>query len=152
MENEEHDKSRTQQHGFIREPPLREHMVGSEGSWELETHFMCAAIYYQSTKISSVPKHLTHSTFNLIGSCNKNPNIQSHKATKNTYALIRYFFFQNSLKVETVKELEIKRDGNILHNVTNHILYSLRAQVGKFTADFYLVLSNRAQFLYVCLI
>ena len=49
VENEEHDKGRTQQHGFIREPPLREHMVRSEGSWELETYFMCATIYYQST-------------------------------------------------------------------------------------------------------
>ena len=51
-----------------------------------------------------------------------------------------------------MKELEIKSDGNILYNVTNNILYSLRAQVGKFTADFYLVVSNRAQFLFVCLI
>ena len=51
VENEEHDKSRKQQHGFIREPPLREHMVRSEGSWELETYFMCATIYYQSTSL-----------------------------------------------------------------------------------------------------
>ena len=127
-------------------------MVRSEGSWELETCFVCATIYYQSTKISSVPKHPTHSTFNLIGSCNKNSNVQSHKATKIHTLSYAFFFFQNSLKVETVKELEIKSDGNILYNVTNHILYSLRAQVGKFTADFYLVLSNRAQFLFVCLI
>ena len=49
VENEEHDKSRKQHYGFIREPPLREHMVRSEGSWELETYFMCAALYYQST-------------------------------------------------------------------------------------------------------
>ena len=49
MENEEHDKSIKQQHGFIREQPLREHMVRSEGSWELEIYFMCATIYYQST-------------------------------------------------------------------------------------------------------
>ena len=49
VENEEHDKSRTQQHGFTREPPLREQMVLSEGSWELETYVMCATIYNQST-------------------------------------------------------------------------------------------------------
>ena len=51
VENEEHDKSRTQQHGFIRERPLQEHMVRSGGSWELETYFMCATIYYQSTSL-----------------------------------------------------------------------------------------------------
>ena len=51
VENEEHDKSRKQQHGFIREPPLREHMVRSEGSWELETYFMYGTIYYQSTSL-----------------------------------------------------------------------------------------------------
>ena len=54
MENEEHDKSRKQQHGFIREPPLREHMVRSEGSWELETYFMCTTIYYQSTPTNAI--------------------------------------------------------------------------------------------------
>ena len=38
-----------------------------------------------------------------------------------------------------MKKLEIKSDG-ISHNVTYHILYSLRAQVGKFAVDLYLVL------------
>ena len=33
-------------------------------------------------KISLVPKHQAQSTFNLIDSCNKHPNIQSHKAAK----------------------------------------------------------------------
>ena len=44
----------------------------------------------------------THSTFNLIGSCNKHPNIQSHKATK-IHALtpLTYeLFFLNSSKNE----------------------------------------------------
>jgi len=35
--------------------------------------------------------------------------------------------------------LEIKSDG-ILHKVTYHILYSLRAQVAKFAVELYLVL------------
>ena len=33
-------------------------------------------------KISLVPNRPIHSTFNLIGSCNKHSNIQSHKVTK----------------------------------------------------------------------
>ena len=41
--------------------------------------------------------------------------------------------------IETVKVVEIKSDG-ILHKVTYHILYSLRAQVAKFAVDLYLVL------------
>ena len=51
-------------------------------------------------KISLVPKHQTHSTFNLIGSCNKHPNIQSHKATKiHTLTPLTYeLFLQNSSK------------------------------------------------------
>ena len=42
----------------------------------------------------------THSTFNLIASCNKHPNIQSHKATKiYTLTPLTYdIFFQNSSK------------------------------------------------------
>ena len=42
----------------------------------------------------------THSTFNLIGSCNKHLNIQSHKATKiHTFTPLTYeLFFQNSSK------------------------------------------------------
>ena len=49
-------------------------------------------------KISLVPKHPTQGTFNLIGSCNKHPNIQSHKATKiDTLTPLTYeLFFQNS--------------------------------------------------------
>ena len=43
--------------------------------------------------------------------------------------------------IETVKVLEIKSDG-ILHKVTYHILYNLRAQVAKFAVDLYLVLVN----------
>ena len=40
----------------------------------------------------------THRTFNLIGSCNRNPNTQSHKDTKiHTLKLSTYeLFFQNS--------------------------------------------------------
>ena len=47
----------------------------------------------------------THSTFNLIGSCNRNPNTQSHKDTKiYTLKLSTYeLFFQNS----SIKRVEI---------------------------------------------
>ena len=42
----------------------------------------------------------THSTFNLIGPCDKHPNIQSHKATKihTTKPLTYELFFQNNSK------------------------------------------------------
>ena len=38
-----------------------------------------------------------------------------------------------------MKEQEIESDG-ILHNVTYHLLYSLRTRLGKFAVDLYLVL------------
>ena len=40
----------------------------------------------------------THSTFNLIGPCNRRPNTQGHKATKiHTFKPLTYeLFFQNS--------------------------------------------------------
>ena len=42
----------------------------------------------------------THSTFNLIGPCNKHPNIQSHKGTNihMLKPLTHELFFQNSSK------------------------------------------------------
>ena len=48
------------------------------------------------------------STLNLIGSRNKHPNIQSHKATKiHTLTPLTYeLFFQNSSK------MDLQRDGN----------------------------------------
>ena len=46
---------------------------------------------------------------------------------------------RHQTNIETVKVLEIKSNG-ILHKVTYHILYSLRAQVAKFAVDLYLVL------------
>ena len=46
----------------------------------------------------------THSTFNLIGSCNKHPNIQRHKAIKtHTLKPLTYeLFFQNSSKTKEI--------------------------------------------------
>ena len=60
VENEEHDKNRTKQHGFIREPLLREHMVRSEGSWELETYFIYATIYSTRPRSSKLKVFYTN--------------------------------------------------------------------------------------------
>ena len=49
-----------------------------------------------------VPNHPIQSTFNLIGSSNKHPNIQSHKVTKihKLTPLTYELFFQNSSKMK----------------------------------------------------
>ena len=48
-----------------------------------------------------------------------------------------------------MKVLEIKSDG-VLHKVTYHILYSLRAQVAKYAVDLYLVLVDFVLNFYRC--
>ena len=88
-----------------------------------------------ATRCSVLNLHGVHST-NFI------PNLKAR------YKMSSFHFCErclhstadvDTMQTETVKVLEIKSD-RILHKVTYHILYSLRAQVTKFAVDLYLVL------------
>lgn len=83
-----------------------------------------------ATRCSVLNLHGVHST-NFI------PNLEAR------YKMSSFHFCKSCLHMTSTpykhRDSGSPSDG-ILHNVIDHILYSLRAQVGKFAVDLYLVL------------